>query len=224
MIADRPRSDEARRRALYRRRPKKKAPLSGGGYCGTYRRVSSDETRPSSVLRVEAADAMPQNSGGGGALAALPWFEREALLAGRAGAARAAPPAAAAPVSEDVPPGLAAATAAAEAAEAEEAPSAKRPLSDDDGDAAPAKKVRVDVDLALDPKKLKRLKVEELRAALEGLDVIRRAPSRDVGERPSRRGGPGRPSPWRWRPSPRRPTRRRRRRPSRPRCGRDIGS
>ena len=157
-----------RRRALYRRRPRKRAPLSRRRLLRDVPRgVEADETRPASVLRVEAADREAASKAAEAArVAALPWFEREALLAG-AGAGRRAPspPATAAPVSEDVPPGVAAATAAAEAAAA---PSAKRPRSDDDGDGDDAKRARVE-DPALDPKRLKRLKVEELRAALEGL-------------------------------------------------------
>ena len=157
-----------RRRALYRRRPRKRAPLSRRRLLRDVPRgVEADETRPASVLRVEAADREAASKAAEAArVAALPWFEREALLAGREPVRRApSPPATAAPVSEDVPPGVAAATAAAEAAAA---PSAKRPRSDDDGDGDDAKRARVE-DPALDPKKLKRLKVEELRAALEGL-------------------------------------------------------
>ena len=143
----------------------------GGGCCGTCRGASRRTRRgPLPFCESRPRIARPQKQAAEAArVAALPWFEREALLAGREPVRRApSPPATAAPVSEDVPPGVSASTAAAEA---EAAPSAKRPLSDDDDDdAAPAKKVRVDdVDPALDPKKLKRLKVEELRAALEGL-------------------------------------------------------
>ena len=131
-----------RRRALYRRRPKKKAPLSRRRLLRDIPQgVKVDETRPSSVLGRGRGSRCRKNSGGGGAFGRFAVVRREALLAGREPVRRApSPPATAAPVSEDVPPGLSASTA--EAAEAEEAPSAKRPLSDDDGDAAPAKKAR----------------------------------------------------------------------------------